>query len=1143
MGETRGEDPSNPEKPTRFHAGVDIGDAPCAVLNATVEAIEDGVISVPPTPGCKASAPCRRVTSLDGKHAFEYVDIASSLSSGTIVHKGDKVGNITNGPGSEGLHLHLNEIIKVGSWYRINPQRLNALDFADSDTPTFYQVTIGSVTNDIVLVPKFQGTGYDGDQSYTPFNFQGNKFFVKGTVAAMVALNDDNAWGLRKGVYLTDLVPQFGAFGCGGSNLKPNIAFETLFDHETSTHDIRTLYFEDFTNSRGMFPNNLKVSRPGQDATTDAWYTDGKREGAYKVCVNAAGYPQGPIHYTFVNAVVDRTPPLVGFTDVNHSTFSFATSSTTVIVVSSDTLPEAGVFTISLSSPGAATQTSTNTSVTQSYAATFSGLTDGQYTSVATDFAGNRSQADFLVDTVQPTGGPVSGNGTPINGVAKSTTCITISGAAASGIGSISLTGPGGFSKTTSFSCTEPIHSTTSYSAQYCGLASGTYHWTVRSCSGLTREADQDIQSGLANSKLCLTGDGCSSTTSSSAGHSYTSMRATLPNFGGMPPTWYICDHLMHLRGATNCSNDGTKVVAVLDEPCVANIAATISNDTTSSMLVGTMQVDVGFDGSYSLHRSNGPPPANTTYSSDFTTDESSALCYLFSQGVASMRAYFGALHFAACSIPVLGQYIARITRRAWMANGGACPSGSDVAFSTGAVLNLTFSSAGGPAISTNTLAIYRWTGADWSSAAITNQQVSYDAGTGVVTASATIPTTGMYFALFAAPDSSAPVSSFSFQGTTTSFDGTVYVETSAYVVIAATDPVVDGWNSGLATTYYRLDEDAFAVYSSSFALPLGAHVLQYWSIDWNGNAEAIHYSTFVVTAGTVLKGSAGTTAMGKVLAGFLDYGQKVDVQSRAEDGYTLRISSQSGEATFRVSNSGNVLLEEDAFGAQLELGSLSGQAALLSRSGNSSSTSSVQVALGFDGGTAAGHAIWTEHDTGTAGNRLDFSLWLPQSGSTATLGNVDALSLQAITAASGGSVHVRPAGTADVELEVSDGASTGGGTIHRAAAGTHSSRALKFDISEFSEKDERKAAEDLASLKHARFRYKRRTRAGLVDDPSLPLHLGLVYEDSPESIRGSGQTLVVDDRLLNSELALKRAMRRLDQLEAEWQKIKEKRR
>ena len=134
--------------------------------------------------------------------------------------------------------------------------------------------------------------------------------------------------------------------------------------------------------------------------------------------------------------------------------------------------------------------------------------------------------------------------------------------------------------------------------------------------------------------------------------------------------------------------------------------------------------------------------------------------------------------------------------------------------------------------------------------------------------------------------------------------------------------------------------------------------------------------------------------------------------------------------------------------------------------------------------------------------------------------------------------IHVIPSGTADVQLEVSDGATTGGGTIHRATSTTHSSRKIKSDINYLLPGDAQQGLADVLVLKHATFRYMRNVHGtkldeggnevedasvviGRVRDESLPLYRGLIYEDAPNSIRASHETISIDDRITNLELAV----------------------
>jgi len=217
-----------------------------------------------------------------------------------------------------------------------------------------------------------------------------------------------------------------------------------------------------------------------------------------------------------------------------------------------------------------------------------------------------------------------------------------------------------------------------------------------------------------------------------------------------------------------------------------------------------------------------------------------------------------------------------------------------------------------------------------------------------------------------------------------------------------------------------------------------------------------------------------------------------------------------------------------------------SGEIGLELRSGNATSSGlSLQIALGFNGEAAMRHAIRTQHSTSTIGNRMDFLVWNPGAGSTATVANLKVLSLEASEAASSGSFHVRPAGDPDVELEVSDGATTGGGTLHRASAGTHSARRLKTDIRYLGEKEEAQAYRDVMVLRPAWFRYKALAPDGsLVGNPGARLWKGLIYEDSPESIRGTGKSIVIDERVANVEMALKEAMRKLERLQARLREL-----
>lgn len=196
--------------------------------------------------------------------------------------------------------------------------------------------------------------------------------------------------------------------------------------------------------------------------------------------------------------------------------------------------------------------------------------------------------------------------------------------------------------------------------------------------------------------------------------------------------------------------------------------------------------------------------------------------------------------------------------------------------------------------------------------------------------------------------------------------------------------------------------------------------------------------------------------------------------------------------------------------------------------------TSSLQIVFGASGTTNLDHAIRTIHSTTTANNSIDFFLWSPAVSSTAvgTLQVLSVVSIASSPSSSEASFHVMPVSVSTAEVTVSNGATTGGGTVHRAIEFSHSSRELKSDIVYLSEEEERRAYAEIGALKHAKFRYKVWKKGKLERDRHQRLRRGLIYEDAPDDIKGPGQSLVLDARVDNAELALKELMRRLESLE-----------
>jgi hypothetical protein len=134
------------------------------------------------------------------------------------------------------------------------------------------------------------------------------------------------------------------------------------------------------------------------------------------------------------------------------------------------------------------------------------------------------------------------------------------------------------------------------------------------------------------------------------------------------------------------------------------------------------------------------------------------------------------------------------------------------------------------------------------------------------------------------------------------------------------------------------------------------------------------------------------------------------------------------------------------------------------------------QITFGLNGESAYRHALRSVHFSSTARNGLDFWLWTPGAGSSAAMPDLRVVSLVTTSSVSVAGLEIMPpagAGELNAQLVVSNGASAGGGTMHRWAEGTPSSRALKTDIAYMGEGAELVGLEDVQELKHARFRYK----------------------------------------------------------------------
>jgi hypothetical protein len=1089
------------------------------------------------------------------------VDINPSVSGGTVT-VGQTVGQIQNL--DEGPHLHLNEIQVSPLDLRINPQRVGGMLFSDADQPQFKSITVGSVSNDIILVPQYGGTGAPGDQTYTPFNYVGGTFYVSGEVAVMVGITD-GVVQTRKGVY--SAMPGFSV--AGNSQFlsgPPNISFDTLFDGaERTTLAVRTIYFSQNTNSNTFFPTNQKINgNPYLEAWPNTWNTAGL-SGQYSVCVYSQGYPQATKYRDCTNAYIDSVQPAMIFEDSNNIPWSnqTATSSTTIVVAGSDT--GSGVYNITVQGPaGFTTQSSTNPSPgpsNPSYAPTFTGLTvDGQYTATVTDLAGNQASLSFIVSTAGPSGGNGNGNGTPIStGMMTNDNCLVSSATSLAGMQSISVSGPTGFSPiSTSFNC-----SAAAVVGPFCGLSSGTYTITDTDCAGLTNSTPNTVSVTTGAPFASITGTCAGGTQSSS--FQPTSGQLTSPsvlkftsgggvtNFGGTFQTdWQqVCleqeafgpgalttpCHLVQSAGNGWVETEFTNPALLPGGFGVSNASTfpawngvSVNLESASINFSGTdLGTGGGMSGTIDVSGANQPRPVSS------------------SNGVASSVPTYSHITIGpgTCTPAdtLLQQLVAQLLYSVLPGQNPYCFAGSEAVFLSPVPMNFSFQGPSGVVIDTTTLGIYGYdlSSGVWTETLVTNQSVTISS-TGFIVASGSYTRTGTYGVYFQGHDSTAPVTTFSIQGSSFNFDGTAFFSTATYVVLTATDPIVNGFASTVATITYCLDPSSgsvFSVYTSSIPLYLGTHVFQYRSYDYAGNAEALNTTTFTVTAGAAFKGSSDDTINGNLLVGLLGSGAQAEVVARVQDVTALQVSSANHQPLLNVSNYGNVGVGVQIPIGQLDLGS--SDVALHLKSGNLTSTgSSVQAAFGYNGDVSLRHAIRTFHSTSTIGNEMDFLVWTPDAGSTTTIATTELLALQASTITSSGSMHILPIGPPDAELVVSNGVTTGGGTMQRLQVLTPSSKRFKSDITYLKGKDEDRALAETAALKHVRFRYRSTAKDGsLYDDPVQPVRVGLIYEDAPEGIRGQGPVLADNERLANVELALKAAMRKLDALEKRYQALK----
>lgn len=285
------------------------------------------------------------------------------------------------------------------------------------------------------------------------------------------------------------------------------------------------------------------------------------------------------------------------------------------------------------------------------------------------------------------------------------------------------------------------------------------------------------------------------------------------------------------------------------------------------------------------------------------------------------------------------------------------------------------------------------------------------------------------------------------------------------------------------------------------------------------------------VRAQTAIVGDAWI--LGRVMVGTTTPSARMTVVASSATNAVFQVSGVDLAPFLRVGRDGKVGLSTFS-AADLDVNGSgdAGDVGLMLRSGSAYGGSiRTQITLGAGGSTDRRHAIRSIHLSSTARNSLDFLVWTPDAGTT-SIATMTVLSLTTFLSTTAASVHVRPAGEPLMELVVSNGGTTGAGTVHAARLVTTSSRRLKTDIVYLDEAERLQAYEDVKGLRHVAFRYMKHKGAGFERDRRQPLRRGLLYEEAPESLRGPGESLSMDQRLLESEMAFQVLSGKLESLE-----------
>lgn len=751
---------------------------------------------------------------------------------------------------------------------------------------------------------------------------------------------------------------------------------------------------------------------------------------------------------------------------------------------------------------------------------------------------GRDTRVAFTVDTTPPTeGGAAGAGGEPLpGGHASQNICLrTYAKSSGSGICKIWTTCPGMDPSTTTF---PTAGSPASVGGNACQVTPGECTVTAVDCAGNESNFGFSVDTGTTYVEVTGSGGGWSDSARQSIGPTEILTvpgRLLVQSIGATGNPQQRCEQFETMYAGetltcnTNCSGGCEPYYVGYISPVAVSNSFTITNttDTATSFGIhitgGTSSTGalIAFPDTNSLDPGQSisgtvtlPQVPNSTWTARNPTTVA------FSSPLENM------VLAGTTTIPSAAE-----TARQRQVLQLSSPKVYDLSIDSGvAIFNSTmaivFSYQDTVGTDTDTLRVYRFDGSNWESDSITNQSVEVSS-LNVITLSGISTQTALYGAFFDGSDSSAPITSISVIGSTYTFDGTVFLSTDSLIVLTSTDPVVNGFASGVATISYRINPEAgteWSVYDSSIPLTVGVNFVEYRAEDYAGNIETVQVATYAVTAGTTFKDPDAFNAEAAVLIGFLDSGAQFEVEARTQNDYVLRASSADGTPMQTIDNIGNWGIGTDLANGTIEISSVApGGIALQLRSGNSTgSWTSSQIAFGYDGESSMRHLIKSRHYGADAqGNAMRFLVWSPGLDATA-VATTTVLSLEAISGSSG-AVHVMPGvDLSSANLTVSNGSGLGEGQILAAYTASPSSIRFKEGVRALGEDDYARAYDEVMGLRHADYRYK--------SDPARE-YRGLIYEDSPESVRGPGETLSFDQRLVNIEMALRRAAERYESL------------